>query len=68
MDEAPNEKTGVPTVAIVVTVCVAVCGPLHPAALAVIVLVPLQPEAQVTVPVDELIELPGNALVVTSNE
>ena len=39
----PNEKTGVPTVGVIVTVCVAVFGPLQPAALAVMVDVPLHP-------------------------
>jgi len=40
---APNVKTGVPTVAVVVTICVAVVGPLQPAAETVIVEVPDQP-------------------------
>ena len=44
VDVAPIVKTGVPTVGVIVTVCVAVAGPLHPAALAVMALVPLQPE------------------------
>jgi hypothetical protein len=45
-------------VAVTVTVCVAVLGPLQPAALAVITVVPLQVDAYVTSPVDALIELP----------
>ena len=39
----PDAKMGVPTEGVVVTVCVVVVGPLHPAALAVITEVPLQP-------------------------
>jgi hypothetical protein len=38
-------KTGVPTVGVMVTVWVVVIGPLHPAALAVMMDVPLQPAA-----------------------
>ena len=34
-------KTGVPTVGVIVSTKEAVAGPLHPAALAVIVVVPL---------------------------
>jgi hypothetical protein len=45
VDVAPRPKTGVPTVATTVTVCVAVLGPLQPAALAVMVVVPLHPAA-----------------------
>jgi hypothetical protein len=37
---------------------VAVAGPLHPVDVAVTVVVPLQPAAYVTSPVDELIVLP----------
>jgi hypothetical protein len=36
---------GVPTVGVIVTVWFAVLGPLHPAALAVIMLLPLHPAA-----------------------
>ena len=43
VDVAPNVKTGVPTVGVIVTVCVAVFGPLQPAALAVMIYVPLHP-------------------------
>ena len=43
VDVAPRVKTGVPTVGVIVTVCVAVLGPLQPAAVAVITLVPVQP-------------------------
>jgi hypothetical protein len=42
---APNVNTGIPTVGVIVTVCVAVFGPLQPAALAVMVDVPLHPAA-----------------------
>ena len=45
VDVAPSVNTGVPTVGVIVTVCVAVAGPLHPAALAVMMLVPLQAAA-----------------------
>ena len=55
---APNENTGVPTVGVMVTVCVAVTGPLQPAALAVIIVNPVHPAAYVTTPVEELMELP----------
>jgi hypothetical protein len=39
-------------------VCVAVLGPLQPAALAVTIEVPLNPAAYVTSPVEELIVFP----------
>jgi hypothetical protein len=42
---APSVNTGVATVAVIVIVCVAVNGPLQPAALAVTVDVPLHPAA-----------------------
>ena len=41
-DVAPAANTGVVTLAVTVTVCVAVFGPLHPAALAVMVTGPDQ--------------------------
>jgi hypothetical protein len=41
-----------------VTVCVAVAGPLQPAAIAVIIVAPVQPATYVTWPVAALIELP----------
>ena len=47
-----------PTVAVTITVKEAVAGPLHPAALAVIMVVPLQPAAYVTSPVPALMVLP----------
>ena len=59
----PVTNTGVPTVAVVVTICVAVFGPLQPAALAVMVDVPVHPAAKVTSPVDELIEFPPAKVV-----
>ena len=43
VDVPPRVNEGVPTVGVIVTVWVAVVGPLHPAAVAVIVDVPLQP-------------------------
>jgi hypothetical protein len=49
---------GMPTGGLIVTVCIAVFGPLQPKALAVIMLVPLHPAAYVTAPVDETILLP----------
>ena len=58
------EKTGVPTVGIVVTTCVAVLLGAQPIAVAVIVDVPVHPAAKVTTPVELLIELPENAFVV----
>jgi hypothetical protein len=58
VEVAPKLNTGVVTVGVIVTVCVPVAGPLHPAALAVMMEVPLQPAAYVTAPVDELIVLP----------
>jgi hypothetical protein len=45
-----------------VTVCDEVVGPLHPAALAVMIDVPVQPAVKVTAPVDALIELPAAIL------
>ena len=47
-----------PTVGVIVTVCVEADGPLHPAAVAVIVVVPLHPAVYVTAPVDELMVIP----------
>ena len=67
VDVAPNVNTGVPTVGVTVTVCVAVFGPLHPAALAVIIVVPLHPAEYVTAPVVVLIVLPPVTLA-ASNE
>jgi hypothetical protein len=58
VDVAPNVKTGNPTVGVIVTVWVAVTGPLHPAALAVITVAPVQPATYVTAPVAALIVLP----------
>jgi hypothetical protein len=55
----PSVKTGVLTVAVVVTVCVAIAGPLQPAALAVMVDEPLHPPTKVTVPLAEFIEFPA---------
>ena len=49
-----------------VITCVVVTGPLHPAALAVIVVVPDHPAAYVTSPVVALILLPAKAAVVAS--
>jgi hypothetical protein len=48
----------VPTVGVIVTECVFVFGPPHPAALAVTVVEPLQPGAYVTSPVVALIVFP----------
>jgi len=62
VDVAPSIKTGVPTVGVMVTVWVAVLGPLQPAALAVIIVVPLQPAAKVTFPVELLMILPPEML------
>jgi hypothetical protein len=57
---------GFPTVGVIVTVCEADFGPLQPVAVAVMVLVPDQPAAYVTCPVDELIVLPAPRLVASS--
>ena len=46
------------TVGVIVTTWFVVAGPLQPAALAVIVEVPLHEAAKVTVPVDALIVFP----------
>ena len=43
LEVAPSTKTGIPTVGVMVTVCVAISGPPHPEALAVIIDVPLHP-------------------------
>ena len=51
-------KIGVPTVGVMVTVCIAVDGPLHPVAVAVITLVPLHVPTYVTTPVAATIVLP----------
>ena len=51
-------KALIVTVGVIVTICVVVAGPLHPAALAVIVVVPLHVPAYVTSPVTPSILLP----------
>ena len=43
VDVAPKVNTGVPTIGVTVTVCVAVAELLQPVAVAVIIVVPLQP-------------------------
>ena len=62
----PNAKVGVPTLAVVVTVCVAVFGPLQPVAVAVIVEVPLQVAVKLTSPVAVFMVFPANILVASS--
>ena len=62
MDEAPNVNTGTVTGPFVVAVCEAVIGPLQPAAVAVIVAVPVKPAIYVTAPVAELIVKPAARL------
>ena len=57
---------GVPTVGVVVTVWVAVLGPLQPAALAVIIEVPDQFAAKLSVPDAVRNEFPGKLLVAPS--
>jgi hypothetical protein len=42
----------------IVAVCAVVTGPLHPGAVAVMIVVPLHPALYVTVPVDESIVFP----------
>ena len=64
---APNAKTGVATDGVIITVCEAVLGPLQPAALTVITVVPDQPAAKVTAPVPGTILLPPDILA-ASNE
>ena len=49
-----------------VTVCVEDLGPLHPAALAVMIVVPFHPAVYVTAPVDELIVFPPAILAASS--
>jgi hypothetical protein len=66
MEDAPSENIGVPTVGVTVTVWIAVAGPLHPAALAVITEVPLQRAAKVTTPVPATIVLPPVRLAASS--
>jgi hypothetical protein len=56
----------VPTVAVVVTVCVAIAGPLQPVAEAVMVELPVHPATYVTAAVEELMVLP--ALVVAASK
>jgi hypothetical protein len=43
--DVAGEKVLTVTVGVIVTTCVVVAGPLHPAALAVMVVVPLHPDA-----------------------
>jgi hypothetical protein len=59
---APLVNTGVPTLGVIVTVCVRSLGPLQPWALAVICAVPLKPAAYVTTPVAEFIVFPAAML------
>ena len=66
VEVAPREKTRLLTVGVMVTVWVVVIGPLHPAALAVITDVPLQPATKVTAPVPATIEFPPVTLVASS--
>ncbi len=56
--EVAGAKALIVTVGVIVTTWVVVAGPLHPAALAVIVVVPLQPATYVTSPVAAFILLP----------
>ena len=56
--EVAGAKALIVTVGVIVTTCVVVAGPLHPAALAVIVVVPLQPATYVNAPVAPIIVLP----------
>jgi len=58
---------GVPTVGVVVAVCVDATGPLQPAALAVIIEDPLQPATKVTDPVPGSIVFPP-AMLAASRE
>jgi hypothetical protein len=51
-------NTGVVIDGVVVTVCVDVCGPLHPVAVTVITDVPDHPATYVIVPIAALIVLP----------
>ena len=56
--EVAGENAFMVTVGVMVTTWVVVSGPLHPAALAVIVVVPLHPATYVTAPVAPTIVLP----------
>jgi hypothetical protein len=58
VDVAPDENTGVPADAVVVTVCVAEVGPLQPVAVAVTIEAPDHPAAKLTSPVEALILFP----------
>ena len=60
---APSVNTGVPTVGVMVTVWLAVDGPLQPEAVAVITDVPLQPAEYVALPNAELKVLPPAILI-----
>ena len=62
MEVTPTANTGVLTVGVVVTVWVAVPGPLQPAALAVIIELPLHVGEKVTVPVAASMEFPAAVL------
>jgi len=56
--EVAGENALIVTFGVTVTTCVVVAGPLHPAALAVMVVVPLQVPTYVTAPVAPTIVLP----------
>ena len=60
--EVAGENAFIVTVGVIVTTGVVVAGPLHPAALAVIVVVPLQPATYVKAPVAVTILLPAPEL------
>ena len=64
--DVPGEKALMVTIGIIVTRRVVVTGPLHPAALAVMVVVPPHAAAKVTTPVEEIMLLPAKAAVVAS--
>ncbi len=56
--EVAGAKALIVTVGVIVTTWVVVAGPLHPAALAVMVVVPLHPATYVTSPVAAFMLLP----------
>ena len=62
VDVAPKAKTGVPTVGVTVTTWDTFVGPPQPVAIAVMVVVPPQPAAQVTAPVTALMVFPAAKL------
>jgi len=65
-EEDPKTKTGTVTDGVMVITCVAVFGPPQPSALAVTVVVAIQPATYVTAPLEAFIVLPPARLAASA--